>query len=372
MTTAEHVYCVCQPGAERPLKQEVAVRAPGLRFAFSRPGFVTFKLDTPTELRRLRLPRLIFARAVGASIGKLTGLASLSAGAERVWSAPGVAALLEAEAPVRLHVWQRDAGVPGRHGFEPGPTALSTDIRDAVLALAPEGAVGHAEDAASGEKRRETALGVALDIAAIEPNEWWLGAHVIDHRVARWPGGTPPLTLPDHAVSRAYLKMREALAWGRLPARKADGWVELGCAPGGASRALLDAGMRVVGVDPAEVDPAVIADPNFRHLRMRAGDAKRKEFASARWLAADINAAPGYTLDAVESVVTHGAATIRGLVLTLKLPDWGLAEPERMLEYFRRVRGWGYRDIRARQLAFNRREVCVVALRSRGQRRVRR
>src|SRR5690606_30305153 len=89
-----------------------------------------------------------------------------------------------------------------------------------------------------------------------------------------------------------------------------------------------------------------------------------------RWLAADINQAPKFTLDAVEKVVTGEGSTIRGLVLTLKLATWDLATAELLDAYAARVRGWGYRDVRFKQLVHNRRELCLVALRSRGQRRI--
>lgn len=367
ITLLTHIYCSCQVGAEIALKREVAVRAPDWRLAFSRPGFVTFKLDQPTELRKLQTPRLIFARAIGGSLGKLDKQPTLATAAKAVWELPVVADLVAAGSPLRLHVWQRDSHMPGEQGFEPGPTPMALEARQAIVDAAPEGWLQR-----QAEKSSAKQISTALDVIMVEPNQWWIGCHSINTRAARWPGGVPMIELPEHAVSRAYLKLREALAWGHLPTTKGDEWIELGCAPGGASQALLDAGMHVIGVDPAEVDPEVAEHPRFCHLRCRAADAKRKEFIDARWLAADINAAPRYTLDAVESVVTHASASIRGLVLTLKLPEWDLAGPEEILKYFDRIRGWGYRDIRARQLAFNRQEMCVVALRSRGQRRQRR
>jgi 23S rRNA (cytidine2498-2'-O)-methyltransferase len=41
--------------------------------------------------------------------------------------------------------------------------------------------------------------------------------------------------------------------------------------------------------------------------------------------------------------------------------EWKLAE--NVPEYLDRVRSWGYGEVRARQLAHDRREVCVAALR---------
>jgi 23S rRNA (cytidine2498-2'-O)-methyltransferase len=73
-----------------------------------------------------------------------------------------------------------------------------------------------------------------------------------------------------------------------------------------------------------------------------------------------MNVAPSYTLDAVEMIVTHAEINIRGLLLTLKLPEWTLAE--HVPEYLERIRGWGYNLVRGRQLLYNRRELCVAAL----------
>jgi 23S rRNA (cytidine2498-2'-O)-methyltransferase len=73
----------------------------------------------------------------------------------------------------------------------------------------------------------------------------------------------------------------------------------------------------------------------------------------------DANVAPNYTLDTVEAIVTHPDTRIEGLVLTLKLTDLALAA--KLPLFHKRIRSWGYAHVRARQLAFNREEVCVVA-----------
>jgi hypothetical protein len=99
---------------------------------------------------------------------------------------------------------------------------------------------------------------------------------------------------------------------------------------------------------------------------------RRVDFSPAQWLAADLNVTPQYTLDAVGDVVNHPATSIRGLVLTLKLANWDVASPQNLQAYLERVRSWGYRDVRLRQLVHNRHEICLVALHSRSQRRVKR
>ncbi len=87
-----------------------------------------------------------------------------------------------------------------------------------------------------------------------------------------------------------------------------------------------------------------------------------------RWLVADMNIAPEDTLSEVESIVTNPQVSIRGLVLTLKFSEWGVAS--RIPEFVERVRGWGYRDVRTRQLVTGGQEICLVALRRKALRRL--
>jgi len=124
---------------------------------------------------------------------------------------------------------------------------------------------------------------------------------------------------------------------------------------------LLNHGLKVIGIDPANMDPVVLANPNFTHWKKRGADVRRREFRGVKVLIADINVAPNYTLDTVEHIVTHPEVSIRGLLLTLKLLEWKLAE--QLPEYLDRIRGWGFTHVKARQLHHNRQEVCVSAKR---------
>jgi 23S rRNA (cytidine2498-2'-O)-methyltransferase len=87
-----------------------------------------------------------------------------------------------------------------------------------------------------------------------------------------------------------------------------------------------------------------------------------------RWLAADMNIAPDATLDEIESIVMHPGLAFRGLVLTLKFSDWTAAS--RLPQLAARVAGWGFRDVRTRQLVTGGQEVCLVALRRKALRRL--
>jgi 23S rRNA (cytidine2498-2'-O)-methyltransferase len=351
------LFTVCQRGAEQALKKELARQWPDFRFAYSRPGFLTFKLPEDIELADDFELRSVFARTHGFSLGKVAG-DTAEALARSAWE------LVHDMAIDHLHVWQRDADLPGERGFEPGLTPLAEEI-GAIIAgqMPPEPArpspLPVNRVARSGDR--------VLDCVLVEPNEWWVGYHRAATMPSRWPGGTPKVEMPPDAVSRAYLKMEEALLWSRLPVAAGDRCVEIGSAPGGSCQALLDCDLLVAGIDPADMDEALTSDPNFTHIKARGAALKRIEFRGVKWLMADSNVAPHRTLDTVEDIVTNREVHIRGLLLTLKLPDWSLAES--IPEYLERVRSWGYRYVNARQLAFNRHEFCIAALRSREQRR---
>jgi 23S rRNA (cytidine2498-2'-O)-methyltransferase len=362
----QFLFAVCQCGAEAALKQELATSHPELKFSFSRPGFVTFKFAEPCQNPGTYQLKSTFARTWGFSLGKVTGNAAHEL-ATAAWQLPDVATFLEEHPPADLHVWERDRVVPGEAGFEPGPTALAAEVDAALRETSPIESLRrntYASQAASQPSKW------VLDCVIVEPGEWLVGCHQTTRRAACWVGGVPRVTSPDDMVSRAYLKMAEALEWSALPLASGEVIAELGCSPGGAAQALLERGLFVIGIDPAEVDESVAEHPNFLHVRRRSTEVPKKDLARARWLAADMNVAPTYTLDAVEDVVRNKTGTIRGMILTLKFADWSLAGS--IHELVKRVQSWGYKDVRTRQLAFNRQEICMVALRSRAQRRVKR
>lgn len=340
------VFATCQVGAEGALKAEIARTWPALHFAYSRPGFLTFKVaDGHAPADDVDLGS-VFARAHGISLGKIS-VESLDAAAAEVWR------IARGRSYDALHVWQRDTAAIGHRGFEPHVTPAALAAEEAIRGHA--GAPPLARVAEPG--------GLVLDVILVEAHEWWVGYHRATTPERCFPGGLREIALPEEAVSRAYVKMEEALRWSALPIKGGDRFVEIGCSPGGASQALLDHGLRVIGIDPARVDQRVLAHPNFTHVQKRGADVRRREFRGVAWLAADMNVAPAYMLDTVEAIVTHPVVNIRGLLLTLKLLEWKLAEP--VPAYIERVKSWGYSEVRARQLPHHRQEVCLAALRRR-------
>ena len=100
---------------------------------------------------------------------------------------------------------------------------------------------------------------------------------------------------------------------------------------------------------------------------MRARDVKLRSFRGFDWVVADMNIDPTSTMESLERVVTAPLCRPRGIIATLKLPEWSRAAA--VDDWLAAFRGWGFTPV-ARQLSTGGREICVVALRGGAGRRV--
>jgi 23S rRNA (cytidine2498-2'-O)-methyltransferase len=312
----DFTFATCLPGLEPAVKLEVARDRPALRFAYSRPGLVTFKADAPIASEDP--PASVFARVWGKSIGKADDPAA-------------AAALLAPFAPDRLHVFARD------------PDAGAELERWRAIAIPP------------GDARDDE---LVADVIVAPEGDAWIGIHRHDRDRAFGPGGTLGVELAADAPSRAYAKIEEAIAWARLPIAAGHTALEIGAAPGGAALALARRGVTVYGVDTGEL-AAIVRDhvhengARVHHLAMKVGALRWEQLpAVIDWLLVDVNLAPRIALHEL-------ARLMRGAVITLKMNDAAtIAElPERVA----RLHELGFSGVRLRHLPSNRQEICAVA-----------
>ena len=296
MIEPEFIFTTCQAGAEAVLKQEILREWPTFKLAYSRPGFLTFKVGPDADVSAGFDLRSTFARSYGISFGKVQG-ASMP---ERVFHATMLARQY-LPGPVRLNVYEREKTDPSKRkeaetANEGAPSKFARAAEAAIRSAQPELFLS---DTLAVENE------VVFSVILVEEAEWWLGYHLHSRYHRPWPGGVAPFKLPPQAPSRAYLKLREGLAWPGLPIRSGETALELGSAPGGASLALLVRGLTVIGVDPGNMAQAVLDNPAFRHLRMQAKQVRldKDEVGAVDWLFSDMNIAPGEALDAVEKLV---------------------------------------------------------------------
>ena len=339
----------CANGAEKPVKEGIASQ--GWRLAFSRPGFVTAKHDGRAEL-----PAGTFIRTASHSLGHLKdsdGEAQLKRLAEHLESSRLESSCPSGKAFDQVHVWPRDRLPIGKFGFEPGLDEVSKLVADRIYeTLSPKWVRSDQPNriAEPGER--------VLDVVLVDPADWFIGWHTAAKWHSRWPGGVQPIQPQYEPISRAYYKAAESIAWSGFDFSPGDTVVEIGSAPGGACGRLLELGLNVIGIDPAEMDPRIATHPRFKHLRARAGDLPRREFRGVKWLLADSNVKPEKTLTTIENIVTHRECSLSGMLLTMKLGNYEAAQ--QIPAWVDRVESWRPVSIEVRQLARNRCEVCFA------------
>jgi len=348
------LFVCCQIGSEKTCKHEMLSRYAGLRFAFSRPGFMTFKAVDPDIRPGSFQLDSTFARVWGWTLGNVTGDDTQTRAAVVTEL---IASVGNSRPFTTLHCWQRDTALPGKNGFEPGVSpvaqAAGQDLLDALRPHLPELRVN--EIGRPGE--------LTICVIWVAADEWWIGWHDTPAMAHCWPGGAPPVELPATAVSRAWLKIREAVLWGQIEIQENDVVAEIGSAPGGAAQYLLERGATVIAIDPAEMADVVAEHASLVHVRRRARDVPKRFLKDVDWLTIDINMPPSYTIDVIRDYVTIRALPVRGVIATLKLPDWKLALE--VDDYRQQFTDMGFAFVETRQLAFNRQELCLVAHRER-------
>lgn len=355
----QFAFFCCQVGTEKHIKEALCAAPSSLRLAYSRPGFVTLKSEFTTPVWNDSSLAHPLIRASGNVIGRITGQRMEEMLAE--FQTRSAALAWDC-----THVWQVDRAIPGEHQFEPGREVLPDEIAEAINHLDTDNGVlpramtpnGRFEQKSTEVQPDNSPLNV-LDLIVVQPNEWWFAGHRASSRCELAPGGILGVKPNHEIVSRAYLKLAEAIEWSGFPIRPGDRVVEIGAAPGGACQLLLERGCHVTGVDPAEISASVLSHPNFTHWRAKSQQIKRAQFAPFHWLVCDANVAPSYTLKTVEEILRNPKVQPRGLILTLKLTNFELID--RLPDYRKRIESWGYSKVDFRQLAHSRRELCVIA-----------
>lgn len=343
------VFATCREGSEAALKHEVAALHGGrLRPAFMRPQLITWKSDDeiPADFDL----QSVFARVSGVSLG----------GAESDGQIVDKAKQFARGSALHLHVFPRETPEDGLSvdewsRIDARRTAIATALKDAGLILAP------VEDTpADGD--------IVLDVVVESDSERSLvGTH--RHRAGKHPlpGALARLQLPSESPSRAWLKLEQALIWAgwevksKLSGKTA---LELGCSPGGATYALLQHGVRVIGVDPeGPMSERVLAlaeaqGGTFTHLPIPAGAlAAQSMHLQPDLLISDMNLAPPVVLKYLERIQKRVQA--RAFIVTLKLNDRPMQE--QVHDFIASLRSFAPAPVHAMQLPANRSEICVIA-----------
>ncbi|MFA6504628.1 MAG: SAM-dependent methyltransferase [Treponemataceae bacterium] len=333
-------FSTCQAGAEKVVKAEITREYPQLRFAFSRPGFVTFK-EADDASPPLVLKKAIFTRLWGEVLGQAKDKIAFA----------DLLSLVPAAAVVQC--FERDQHIPGE---EPPGFVRNERIRTIL------------KDCAIPEPKGVPNVGDAVySLIWIDDFHVFLGRHIHSEKLSPLPGNLIDIPLPADAPSRAYLKIEEAIQRFKPTIESDMRALEIGCAPGGASSAMLKRGLKVTGVDPQYMAETVYSHPGFSSIRLEARHLTVNDLRNINpdWLVMDMSIAPLEALDQLSHVVSLLKENFGDELklccgfLTIKLNDWSFASSISL--YMRRIDQIGFRDLRPMQLCGNRQEFFVWA-----------
>lgn len=209
--------------------------------------------------------------------------------------------------------------------------------------------------------------GLTLDVrepaqvisALIVHNTGWLGVSRVEQNRSAWAGGAQRFRQEEEQISRSEFKLLEALSVFRVRLPQ-QGWaLDLGAAPGGWTRILRQRGLRVVALDPAELDARLQDDSGIQIVRRRIQDFRlgtQRFDLIVNDMRMDAQESADWMVRLAKGMKPGG----RGMV-TLKLPEnEEPADTLRRIQEARSMLETAYQVLDIRQLYHNRSEVTAL------------
>ena len=328
--------------------EEVEVLAPGIALC-KVPDLVSFR-------RNLAQMRPIFTRHIApvqvtlrihnteADLGNLAiALAAL----------PGFSLLERGQHfSVQCRLVQHEEGASKR--------AYSSGVINKMLAEAIVEETGAVEDI------KHPALVVSL---LCTQEQAYLGISLARDNLSNWPGGMRHFAQTKEQISRAEFKLLEALEIFGVTLPTQGRALDLGAAPGGWTRLLLEAGLHVVAVDPAKLDPR-LRRPNLTHYRGYAESYLEDYEDQHQQFDVITNDMRMDAREAARLLIQMRSFLRRDgfIISTLKLPHATVnIDPLRNLREAISLVSRHFDIVQAKQLFHNRQEVTIIVARPRGK-----
>lgn len=192
----------------------------------------------------------------------------------------------------------------------------------------------------------------------------YVGISTAEENLSAWPGGARHFAQTPEQISRAEFKLLEALEYFNISLEPGKRVLDLGAAPGGWTRLLLDAQMRVVAVDPAKLDARLAGRQGLEHYRGYAEDYIEEAIRKRDTFDVIVN---DMRMDAREAArgLAYASRCLKdeGFIISVfKLPHATVGiNPLYTLKDALNIMNRAYGVVQAHQLFHNRQEVTVVA-----------
>jgi 23S rRNA (cytidine2498-2'-O)-methyltransferase len=192
----------------------------------------------------------------------------------------------------------------------------------------------------------------------------YIGISPVEENLSSWPGGARHFAQTNEQISRAEFKLLEALDVFGISLPSNGTALDLGAAPGGWTRLLLEAGLSVTAVDPAKLDSRLEGNPHLQHYRGYAEDFIKEAIRKASRFDIIVN---DMRMDAREAarLLVYATQCLKRegfLISVLKLPHaTQTINPLKTLKEALNILQKRYDLVQAKQLFHNRQEVTIMA-----------
>lgn len=264
-------------------------------------------------------------------------------GPEREWLAAMRQAAAQLPPPDLERSFMVHVNRRGRHQFRSSDVALT--VADAFVGdSGPPVDLEHPEQVLS--------VDIFQDLCFMGMNEAGNLLRKELKRMRRWAPGERP-------ISRAELKLREAIEEFDLHIPADGRALDLGAAPGGWTRVLAGEMSEVVAVDPADLDERVTALENVTHLRCRTEELDPDQVGRFDLLTNDMNLAPAASAQLMcemSPLLKPGGLAIMTIKFVTRRRNRHIGEATSMLARC-------YEDVRISHMPHNAKETTALMVR---------
>ncbi len=200
----------------------------------------------------------------------------------------------------------------------------------------------------------------ALSLTVLEGRAF-MGVSSLAENVSRWSGGVLFYQKPAEFISRAGFKLEEAVEVFGISLAQVTSALDLGAAPGGWTKFLADRGVPTDAVDPAALDPRVLANRRVAYFPVSAQTFAARSMSRQYDLIVndmkmDACKSVGIVLRLLDRLRPDGQ-----VVITLKLPQKGFLQKAQAA---RALAEPYFRTVRLKHLYYNRSEITLYAQRA--------
>jgi 23S rRNA (cytidine2498-2'-O)-methyltransferase len=256
--------------------------------------------------------------------------------------------------------------------------AVQTRLLQTAMEAARAGSDKHSYS--SGHVNQLLAQAIAEETGAVESikkpqvvisvlctmEEAYIGISLTIDNLSDWPGGARHFAYVPEQISRAEFKLLEALEVFDITLPSQGLALDLGAAPGGWTRILLEAGMQVISVDPAKLDARLSKHPHVEQYRGYAEDYLEEAIKRRRKFDVITNDMRMDAREAARLLVQASSCLLRDgyIISVLKLPhETSEIDPLKNLKEALGLLQRHFAIVQARQLFHNRQEVSVLTAR---------